>query len=121
VFSVGPVTSEQARGVAVGKRTDIWSFGVVLFEMLTGQRLFPGDTISDALAAVLRADFDWAALPPSTPVPIQRLLHRCLERDRKRRLCDIGDARLEIDEALSPPQETGTLAARLRREDSNGA
>jgi eukaryotic-like serine/threonine-protein kinase len=74
---------------------------VLLYEMLTGQQMFGGETVSDTLAAVLRADLDWAALPASTPAPIRRLLRRCLERDRKKRLPDIADARLEIDEALA--------------------
>jgi len=98
------MSPEQARGAVTDKRADIWAFGVVFYEMLTGRQMFAGDTISDTLAAVLRADFDWAALPPETPPAIRRLLRRCLERDRKRRLCDIGDARLEIEEALAAPE-----------------
>jgi len=92
---------EQARGGAVDKRADIWAFGVVLYEMLSGRALFAGPTVSDTLAAVLRAEPDWSALPPETPAGIRRLLRRCLERDRKRRLADMGDARLEIEEALA--------------------
>jgi serine/threonine-protein kinase len=91
---------EQARGVAVDKRADIWSFGVVLYELLTGRRLFDGDTVTDTLAAVLKTDPDWSALPAVTPAAIRRLLRRCLERDRKHRLSDMADARLEIEEAL---------------------
>src|SRR5207248_1552938 len=70
-------------------------------EMLTGREMFSGEMVSDTLAAVLRADFDWSALPAETPASIRRLLRRCLERDRKKRLRDIGDALVEIDEALS--------------------
>ncbi len=94
------MSPEQARGMPIDKRTDIWSYGVVLFEMLTGREMFSGETISDTLAAVLRADLDWPSLPSGTPPPIQRLLRRCLQRDCKKRLADIADARLEIDEAL---------------------
>ena len=100
------MSPEQARGTAVDKRADIWSFGVVLFEMLTGRITFAGDTISDTLASVLKTDPDWSALPADTPAPIRKLLRRCLERDRKRRLHDIADARLEIDEALTGPSES---------------
>ncbi len=91
---------EQARGKVVDKRADIWAFGVVLYEMLTGARLFAGETVSDVLAAVLRAEIDWKALPPTTPSEIRRLIARCLERDPKNRLHDIADARITIDEAL---------------------
>ena len=94
------MSPEQARGRTVDKRADIWAFGVVLYEMLTGQRLFAGETVSDTLAAVLRADPDWKALPDDTPAAINRLLHRCLTRDPKARLHDIADARLEIADAL---------------------
>ena len=90
---------EQARGATVDKRADIWAFGVVLYEMLTGKPMFSGETVSDILAGVLRAEPDWSALPADTPPSVRRLLRRCLERDRKRRLRDIGDARLEMDEA----------------------
>jgi Tol biopolymer transport system component len=103
--------SEQARGVKVDKRADIWAFGVVLFEMLSGREMFSGETISDTLAAVLRADFPWSVLPAETPAPIRRLLVRTLERDRKKRLADIADARLEIDEALAGPAPQETVAA----------
>jgi Tol biopolymer transport system component len=90
---------EQARGKAVDKRADIWAFGVVLYEMLTGQRAFTGEAISDVLAAVLRQDIDWTALPSTTPPRLRRLLERCLERDVKQRLRDIGEARVEIGKA----------------------
>jgi serine/threonine-protein kinase len=92
---------EQARGKAVDKRADIWAFGVVLYEMLTGRRLFGGDEVSDTLAAVLRQDVDWQALPASAPPSLGALLRRCLERDPKQRLRDIGDARHTLGELLS--------------------
>ena len=87
---------EQARGKAVDKRADIWAFGVVVYEMLTGTRAFTGEEISDVLAAVLRQEIDWTALPSGTPPRLRRLLERCLDRDRKTRLRDIGEARVEI-------------------------
>jgi len=91
---------EQARGKAVDKRADIWAFGVVLYELLSGRRLFAGDEVSDTLAFVLTKEPDWGALPPATPAALRRLLRRCLEKDRTRRLADIADARLDIEEAL---------------------
>src|SRR5438034_5404689 len=108
--TAGYMSPEQARGVTVDKRADIWAYGVVLYEMLTGREMFSGETVSDTLAAVLRADFDWSALPRETPAPIRRLLRRCLERDRKKRLADIADARLEIDEALAGAPAEPALA-----------
>jgi len=96
------MSPEQARGKLVDKRADIWAFGVVLFEMLTGARLFAGETVSDTLAAVLKTDPEWALLPAGTPPPVERLLRRCLERDPRRRLRDIGEARLALDEAERP-------------------
>jgi tRNA A-37 threonylcarbamoyl transferase component Bud32 len=92
---------EQARGKEVDKRADIWAFGCVLYEMLTGRRLFAADEVSDTLAMVLMKEVDWTPLPVSTPTAIRTLLRRCLENDRKRRLPDIGVARLEIDEAVT--------------------
>ncbi len=97
------MSPEQARGITVDKRTDVWAFGVVLFEMLTGQRLFAGATVSDTLAAVLTTEPDWTTLPAGTPAPIRRLLRRCVEKDRKRRLDSAAGARLEIDDALTAP------------------
>jgi Tol biopolymer transport system component len=92
---------EQARGGVVDKRSDIWAFGVVCVEMLIGRRLFVGDTVSDTIAAVLRQDVDWNALPAATPPTIASLMHRCLERDPKRRLRDIGEARIALETATS--------------------
>ncbi len=92
---------EQARGQAVDKRADIWAFGVVLFEMLTGRQAFEGETTSDVLASVLKFEPDWTSLPASTPPSIVRLLHRCLTKDRKQRLQALGEARIAIEETLS--------------------
>src|SRR5262249_33758455 len=95
------MSPEQARGQPVDKRTDIWAFGCVLFEGLSGRQTFSSDTISDTIAALLERDPAWDRLPAITPPAIRRLLRRCLEKDPKRRLRDIGDARLELDERQS--------------------
>ncbi|MEZ5331870.1 MAG: protein kinase [Thermoanaerobaculia bacterium] len=92
---------EQARGAAVDKRADIWAFGVVLWEMLTGASLFAADTVTDTLAGVLKTDIDLTDLPAETPAAIRRLLRRCLERDPRNRLHDIADARLVLDDVLA--------------------
>ncbi len=102
---------EQAKGFAVDKRADIWAFGVVLFEMLTGATLFAGDSVGDTLAAVLRAEIDLDRLPPGTPAELRRLLRRCLERNPKNRLHDIADARLVIEDLLAGRVETPGIAA----------
>jgi Tol biopolymer transport system component len=99
------MSPEQASGKTVDKRTDLWAFGVVLLEMLTGRPVFEGETVSHVLAAVLTKDPDWSALPAKTPTPIRRLLRRCLEKDRKRRLDSATAARLEIEDALTPTAE----------------
>lgn len=90
------MSPEQAKGKAVDRRTDIWAFGIVLFEILTGDRAFGGDSAGETLAAVLTQPVDWARLPADTPLPLFRLLERCLDRDVKTRLRDIGEARVEI-------------------------
>ena len=95
------MSPEQAKGRAVDKRSDVWAFGVVLYEMLTGQRLFKGDDVSEVLASVLTRQPDWTILPADTPALVRRLLRRCLEKDRTRRLADIADARLDIVDSLS--------------------
>jgi len=94
---------EQAKGRAADKRSDVWAFGCVLYEMLTGKRAFDGEDISDTMAAVLRAEPDWNALPRETPRALQRLVRSCLHKDRKQRVPDIAVARFEIDGALSAP------------------
>ena len=94
------MSPEQARGQALDKRTDIWAFGCVLYQMLTGRTAFSGDTVTDTLAAIVGREPDWSALPGTTPASVRRLLQRCLEKDAKRRLDDIGDARVELDDAL---------------------
>ena len=101
------MSPEQARGRQADKRSDVWAFGAVLYEMLSGQRAFKGDDISDTLAAVLRQDLDWTALPASTPAPVRHLIARCLDRDVRRRLRDIGEARIVLD-------DPGALASAAR-------
>ncbi len=100
------MSPEQARGKSVDKRTDIWAFGCVLFEMLTGRRAFSGETTSDTIAAILEREPDWTQFPAPTPPHVLRLVRRCLDKDPKRRLRDIGDARVELDGALAPGAET---------------
>jgi hypothetical protein len=97
------MSPEQARGKAVDKRTDIWAFGCVLYELLTGKQAFHGEDITDILAAVVRAEPDWQALPPATSGKIRDLLRRCLQKDKTQRFRDAGDARIEIQEALAAP------------------
>jgi Tol biopolymer transport system component len=99
VLGTAPYMSpEQARGKLVDKRTDIWAFGCVLYEMLVGRRAFTGETSSDTIAAILDREPDWSALPGSTPAAVRRVLQRCLEKDPKRRLRDIADARADLDQ-----------------------
>jgi Tol biopolymer transport system component len=108
---------EQARGRAVDRRADIWAFGCVLYEMLTGRRAFEGDDVSTTLAGVLKDHVRWDALPPDLPPAIRRLLRRCLEKDPARRLSAIGDARLELDErdAVEPGAAAAGPPAASRR------
>ena len=95
------MSPEQAKGKTVDRRADIWAFGCLLYEMLTGEAPFHGETVTDTLAAVIRADPDWPRLPAETPTSVRVLLKRCLQKDSKQRLRDIGDARISIDEVLS--------------------
>ncbi len=95
------MSPEQARGKPIDKRTDIWAFGCILFEMLSGRRAFSGETVSDILASILTKDPDWEALPAYTPARIRELLSRCLEKDANQRLRDIGEARVEIEHVLA--------------------
>jgi serine/threonine protein kinase/Tol biopolymer transport system component len=119
------MSPEQARGKAVDKRADIWAFGCVLYEMLTGRGAFEGDDVSDTLAAILRADPAWQLLPETVPPSVVRLLHRCLAKDRQRRLADIADAILDLHDAqaegvvppqrdrIRPPRATPWIAATI--------
>ncbi len=105
------MSPEQARGLAVDRRTDIWAFGVILFEMLTGRRLFEGETITDTLAGILKTDPDWSTLPDGTPPQVERVLRRCLTRNARQRLRDIGEARVRLEE---PEAESGFFTGAVR-------
>src|SRR4029453_8409556 len=105
---------EQARGKETDRRTDIWAFGCILFECLTGNRAFTGETIPDALTAILSKEPDWSALPARTPPRVRELLARCLEKDPGRRLRDAGDGRLEIEAALAGFSSSGTAMPAVR-------
>ena len=108
--TVAYMSPEQARGQAVDKRTDVWSFGCVLYEMLVGDPAFRGATVSDTIAAVLEHEPEWGALPAPLPPGLIRLLRRCLEKDPKRRLRDVGDARIDLDEAVATKGTPASLA-----------
>jgi Tol biopolymer transport system component/predicted Ser/Thr protein kinase len=100
------MSPEQAKGRHLDRRADVWAFGVIVFEMLSGERLFEGETVSDTLAAVLRAEPDYSRLPKNTPAQLVRLLRRCLNRDPRERLRDAGDARLMLQEVIAGPRES---------------
>jgi hypothetical protein len=97
------MSPEQVRGQAADRRADVWAFGLVLMEMLTGKTAYPGDTISDTLAGVLRADPEWTDLPHETPRSIRTLLERCADKNPRTRLRDIGEARISIERYLADP------------------
>jgi serine/threonine-protein kinase len=105
------MSPEQARGKACDKRTDIWAFGCVLYELLTGKQAFQGESTTEILAAVLKEEPDWKTLPASTPTKIQDLLRRCLQKEMNKRARDAGDVRIEIEEALAAPAKAEPAAA----------
>jgi serine/threonine protein kinase len=115
------MSPEQAAGRPADKRSDLWAFGVVLLEMLTGQPVFTGESVSHVPASVLKSDPDWSLLPGETPPAIRRLLRRCLEKDRKRRIADASDVRLDIEEAMlrtssgAEPAPIGAVSTPPRR------
>jgi eukaryotic-like serine/threonine-protein kinase len=112
------MSPEQAKGKSVDRRADIWAFGCVLYEMLTGRMAFHGETVTDTLAAVIKEEPDWSRLPAGTPQRVRVLLQRCLQKDPKQRLRDIGDARISLDEVLSgapDPQAPGNAASATGR------
>lgn len=104
------MSPEQATGKPVDRRSDIWAFGCVLFEILTATRTFPGESVTETIAAVIRGEPEWRALPADVPESIRRLLTRCLQKDPKKRLSDLSDARLEIDDALHAPHSVASAA-----------
>ena len=108
------MSPEQAKGKVVDKRADVWAFGCVFYEMLTARRAFPGDGVSEILASVLAREPDDAALPGDVPPGLRKLLRRCLEKEPKRRLRDIGDGLAEIEEASRPPSSAPAAAVPMR-------
>jgi serine/threonine protein kinase len=108
------MSPEQARGLPIDKRTDIWSFGCVLFEALTGQAPFNASTVSDVIAGILAREPDFTTLPAGTPERLKWLLRRCLEKDTRRRVHDIADARIELDEALARPEPSSSPSESAR-------
>ncbi len=104
------MSPEQARGQTVDKRTDIWAFGCILFEMLTGQLAFPGETVSDTLANLLKAEPQWDAIPTDTHPVVLRLLKRCLSKKPRQRVHDIADVRIEFEDVLTGTETTGVLS-----------
>jgi serine/threonine protein kinase len=109
------MSPEQLRGLPVDTRADVWAFGCVLFEMLSGEACFAGEHSSDVVAKVIEREPDFGLLPPQTPPAIRRLLRRCLEKDPRRRLRDIGDARLEIADAMAEITEGPIRVQPLQR------
>ena len=112
--TAGYMSPEQARGKPVDKRSDIFSFGCVLYEMLTGVQPFRGETVADSIGATLHKEHDQSLLPANTPANVKRLLHRCLAKDKRNRLRDIGDARLELESTDDPMSTSGTAPQRHR-------
>ncbi len=110
------MSPEQARGRPADKRADVWAFGIVLYEMLTGRAAFEGETVSDVLAKVIEREPDWSALPASTPVRLRELLRRCARKDPKTRLQAIGDARIQIEELIggAPDESVATVVMQPR-------
>jgi Tol biopolymer transport system component len=109
--TAGYMSPEQARGKAVDKRTDIWAFGCVLYELLTGKQTFQGEDITEILAAVVKSEPDWTALPASISSSIRVLLQRCLRKDRRQRISDASDVRIEIEDAIAAPKDAGAMQA----------
>jgi serine/threonine protein kinase/Tol biopolymer transport system component len=110
------MSPEQTRGLTVTRQSDVWAFGCVLYEMLAGKSTFAGETTADIFVSILQRTPDWTALPAETPPAIRRLLQRCLEKDPRRRLRDVGDARLEIEDALQRPETVAPLRSVRARE-----
>ena len=108
------MATEQAKGKPVSKATDIWAFGCVLYEMLTGRAVFAGDDVTEVLTAVVRAEPDWNALPASTPREIRTLLRHCLQKDQRKRWQDASSLRIAIEDASTAPIDAAVVAAPRR-------
>ena len=119
--TAGYMSPEQARGTPVDKRADVWAFGCVLYEMLTGKRAFSGATVTDTIGKILERDPDWSALPADIPPTVIRLLHRCLVKDARHRLRDLGDAAIDLDDAMSRRETEAAPASRVNRAAVAGA
>ena len=119
--TAGYMSPEQAKGKGVDRRADIWAFGCVLYEMLTGKQSFPGETVSESVAAVIKDEPDWSKLPASTPPGIRELLRRCLVKDPRLRLRDMGDARIALEESLSGGEAAPPLSPLLGEEVKRAA
>jgi serine/threonine-protein kinase len=109
--TAGYMSPEQARGKTVDRRTDVWAFGCVMFEMLTGQATFPGETVTDVLGAIVRSDPDWTSLPANTPPSVRGLVERCLRKDITHRIQSIGDVRIALEEYKDRPAATAPAAS----------
>ena len=117
--SPGYMSPEQTRGKAIDSRTDIWAFGCVLYEMLTGRRLFARDTVSDSIGAILHSEPDWQSLPAATPPTVRRLLRRCLAKEPNRRFHHIADVRIELEDARDDRESVPLPATAVERSRSN--
>lgn len=112
------MSPEQAKGKPVDRRTDIWALGCVLYEALTGQKVFERETVSETLAAILKDEPRWDRLPVETPGELRALLRRCLRKDAVRRVHDAADVRIELDDALTEPRHASSMAATPARTSS---
>jgi len=106
------MSPEQASGKTADRRADIWSFGAVLYEMLSGKRAFEGESVSETLASVLKLDPDWNALPKETPASVRKLVRRCLSKDRGQRLQALGEARIVLENPATPQEEVPSASPR---------
>jgi serine/threonine protein kinase len=105
------MSPEQARGKTVDKRTDIWAFGCVLYELLTSKQAFHGEDVTDILAPVVKSEPDWSRLPEATPLTIKTLIRRCLRKDKRQRIPDAGALQFEIEDAIAAPKDSGATQA----------
>ena len=115
------MSPEQARGKSLDKRTDIWSFGCVLYEALTGKKAFEGETVTDTIASIVKSEPDWSRLPATTPWRVRDLLARCLRKDPTQRLRDIGGARLDVEDAIADLRTSERPVLRIPRNRYGGA